>query len=73
MSDKKATDKKKVSSEMMAIIGKNEASLSEVKKLLWAYLVENNLQCEDNKKYFVPDEKMYKVFGTAKSYLAMNF
>ena len=58
--------KKKLSSELEAIIGKKEASRTEVMRQLWAYLLENNLQCEDNSKYFVPDEKMYKIFGTEK-------
>merc|ERR1739848_160389 len=40
--------------------------MGELMKLLWAYLKKNNLQCDDNKQYFVPDKKMAKVFGTEK-------
>ena len=43
-----------------------QASRGELMKLLWAYLKKNNLQCDDNKQYFVPDKKMAKVFGTEK-------
>ena len=35
-------------------------------KLLWAYLKKNNLKCEDNKQYFIPDKKMAKIFGKDK-------
>jgi len=56
----------KVSSDLAAIIGKNEASRSECVKLLWAYLKKNNLQDPQNKQYFTPDDKMAKVFGTER-------
>ena len=53
----------KLSPDLAAIVGKNESSRVELMKLLWAYLKNNNLQCEDNETFFVPDEKMAKVFG----------
>ena len=53
----------KLSPDLAAIVGKNETSRAELMKLLWAYLKNNNLQCEDNETFFVPDEKMAKVFG----------
>lgn len=56
----------KVSEDLEAIIGVEEASRAECVKLLWAYLKENNLQCADNKQYFIPDKKMAKVFGKEK-------
>ena len=59
-------DNKKVSSEMGALIGKKESNRAEVIRLLWAYVKKNNLQCKDDSKYFVPDEKMYKIFGSEK-------
>merc|ERR1739847_157895 len=56
----------RLSPELSAIVGVKEASRGELMKLLWAYLKKNNLQCDDNKQYFVPDKKMAKVFGTEK-------
>ena len=50
----------KLSPDLAAIVGKNESSRAELMKLLWAYLKNNNLQCEDNETFFVPDEKMAK-------------
>ena len=38
-----------------------QASRGELMKLLWAYLKKNNLQCDDNKQYFVPDKKMVSI------------
>ena len=70
MSDKK----KLLSSDLEAIISKKEASRKEVIRLLYAYLEKNNLQCKDDSKYFVPDEKLYKIFGTEKikkSYMSL--
>ena len=52
----------KLSPDLAAIFGKKESSRAELMKLVWAYL-KNNLQCEDNGTFFVPDDKMAKVFG----------
>ena len=54
----------KLSPELAAIVGKEEASRSDCVKQLWAYLKEHNLQDPENKQYFIPDKKMAKVFGT---------
>merc|ERR1711948_194515 len=56
----------KLSADLAAIVGKDEASRAECIKLLWAYLKKNNLQTPDNKQYFIPDKKMAKVFGSDK-------
>merc|ERR1712095_48229 len=56
----------KLSADLAAIVGKDEASRAECIKELWAYLKKNNLQTPDNKQYFIPDKKMAKVFGTDK-------
>merc|ERR1712029_3293 len=53
----------KLSADLAAIVGKDEAIRAECIKLLWAYLKKNNLQDPDNKQYFTPDKKMAKVFG----------
>merc|ERR1712203_870366 len=57
----------KLSADLAAIVGKDEASRAECIKLLWAYLKKNNLQDPENKQYFTPDKKMAKVFGSDHS------
>ena len=59
-------DKFLISAELEAIILRKEAFQSEVIKLVWIYLKENDLQCKEDKKYFVPDKKIAKVFGKEK-------
>merc|ERR1712172_121134 len=54
----------KLSADLAAIVGKDEASRAECIKLLWAYLKKNTLQDPENKQYFTPDKKMAKVFGS---------
>merc|ERR1712179_444449 len=54
----------KLSADLAAIVGKDEASRAVCIKLLWAYLKKNSLQDPENKQYFTPDKKMAKVFGT---------
>ena len=54
------TKPNKLSDELAAIVGQEEASRAELMKLLWAYLKKNELQCEDNKQYFIPDKKCQK-------------
>merc|ERR1711971_347912 len=56
----------KLSADLAAIVGKDEASRAECIKELWAYLKKNNLRTPDNKQYFLPDKKMAKVFGSDK-------
>ena len=53
----------KLSVELADIVGKDEASRSELTKLIWAYIKEKGLQDPENKQYFTPDKKMAKVFG----------
>merc|ERR1712179_281111 len=60
------TKKFKLSSDLSSIIGKKEASRSEIVKELWAYLKKNNLQDPEMKQWFTPDKKMAKVFGKDK-------
>ena len=51
----------KLSADLAAIVGEEEASRAQCVKLLWAYLKEHNLQDPENKQYFFPDKKMAKV------------
>ena len=60
------TAPKKLSPELADIVGVKEASRAMLMKLLWAYITKNNLQDPDDKRYFVPDKKMAKVFGSEK-------
>ena len=41
----------KPSIELAAVAGRKEASRAELKKLLWTYIKNNNLQCEDPKHF----------------------
>ena len=41
----------KPSLEIAATTGRKEACRAELKKLLWTYIKNNNLQCEDPKHY----------------------
>ena len=56
----------KLSADLAAIVGTDEASRAQCIKELWAYLKKNKLECEDNEEFFLPDEKMAKVFGPEK-------
>lgn len=56
----------KLSSELADIVGMKEASRAECNKQLWAYIKKNNLQDPANKQFFIPDDKMAKVFGKDK-------
>jgi chromatin remodeling complex protein RSC6 len=56
----------KLSADLAAIVGVEEASRAKCIKLLWAYVKANELQDSVNKQYFTPDVKMGKVFGTDK-------
>ena len=40
--------------------------ISQVVKLLWAYLREKRLQDPENLNYFTPDLAMQGIFGTQK-------
>merc|ERR1712112_34469 len=53
----------KLSAELSAIVGEEEASRAQCVKLLWAYLKEKNLQDPENKQFFTPDKTMEGIFG----------
>ena len=52
-----------VSDDLAAVVGKGPMPRSEVVKKLWAYIKENGLQDEKNKRNINADEKLKKVFG----------
>ncbi len=51
-----------LSPQLQDIIGPGPMSRAEVTKALWAYIKENNLQDENDKRTIVADEKMKKIF-----------
>ncbi len=53
----------KLSAELEDVIGPGPMPRTEVTKKLWAYIKENNLQDENDKRTIVADEKLKKVFG----------
>ena len=53
----------KLSADLAAIVGKDEASRAECIRLLLDYVKNNNLQDSQNKQFFTPDWRMAKVFG----------
>lgn len=61
----------KLSEELAAIVGKGPMPRTEVTKKLWAYIKKNNLQDPKNRRNINPDEKLGKVFGSAKKSVNM--
>jgi upstream activation factor subunit UAF30 len=55
----------KLSPELAAVVGKEEASRGECQKLLWAYIREHNLQNPEKTSVILvhKDEKLYSVLG----------
>lgn len=51
-----------VSADLAAVVGNGPMPRSEVVKKLWAYIKENNLQDEKNKRNINADDKLKKVF-----------
>ncbi len=51
-----------VSPDLAAVVGKGPMPRSEVVKKLWAYIKENNLQDEKNKRNINADAALKKVF-----------
>jgi len=52
-----------LSPELAFVVKKIEATRAECVQALWLYVVENNLQIEDNRNFFKPDERLEKIFG----------
>ena len=70
---KKAPKKKRVmapsklSNELAAIVGTDEATRGDALKKIWEYIKSNGLQDPSNKRLIVPDEKLSKVFGSTEA------
>ena len=56
----------KLSEDLEAVVGVNEAPRHEVIKQMWAYIKENKLQDPKNKQWAICDEKLEKVIGQKK-------
>jgi chromatin remodeling complex protein RSC6 len=51
------------SADLAAITGSNPLPRSEVVSKIWDHIRKNNLQNPQNKREFVADDKLWKVFG----------
>ena len=51
-----------LSPELQDVVGPGPMPRTEVTKALWAYIKENKLQDEENKKTILADDKLKKVF-----------
>ena len=56
----------KVDAVLADIIGKKKAARGQCIKGLWAYIKKNKLQDPTNGRFFTPDAKMAKIFGSKK-------
>ena len=55
-----------VNATLADIIGLKKAARSQWVKGLWAYIKKNKLQDPTNGRFFTPDAKMAKIFGSKK-------
>ena len=51
-----------LSPELQDVVGPGPMPRTEVTKALWAYIKENKLQDEENKKTILADDKLKKIF-----------
>merc|ERR1719450_473614 len=58
--------KSQESNSVIQWVKSEKISRPQCVKALWAYIKENNLQDPENKRFFTPDKKMAKVFGSTK-------
>lgn len=52
-----------LSAELQAVVGAGPMPRTEVTKLLWKYIKENNLQNPENKREIIADDKLRPIFG----------
>ena len=60
------TEPKKLSDDLADICGVEEASRGSCMKYLFAYIKEHGLKDSEDGRFFNPDKKMAKIFGTEK-------
>lgn len=54
----------RTSSALSGIVGFKEGTRPEVTRAVWAYIKENDLQDEDDKRIIVPDHQLKSVLGS---------
>uniref|UniRef100_A0A804P7T2 Upstream activation factor subunit spp27 n=1 Tax=Zea mays TaxID=4577 RepID=A0A804P7T2_MAIZE len=52
-----------LSPALQEFVGASELARTEVVKKLWAYIRENNLQDQNNRRKILPDERLKKIFN----------
>ncbi|XP_066326696.1 upstream activation factor subunit spp27-like [Miscanthus floridulus] len=52
-----------LSPALQEFVGASELARTEVVKKLWAYIRENNLQDQNNRRKILPDERLRKIFN----------
>jgi upstream activation factor subunit UAF30 len=63
----------KLSPQLAALLGEEELSRPQVVKRIWVYIKQNELQDPDDKRYIVPDEKLFTVLGVERvQFMTMN-
>jgi DNA topoisomerase-1 len=63
---KRVMSPSKLSEELQAVTGVDEATRGEALKKVWDYIKENKLQSTENKRLIVPDAKLSKLFGSSE-------
>jgi chromatin remodeling complex protein RSC6 len=62
--------KMKISKELSKFLGnyKDDLTKAEAMKMISAYIKENNLQLDENKRKFLPNKELLKLFGLKTAY-----
>jgi len=61
-----------LSPELQTFIGKETCSRPEISKIFWAYIKENKLQDDGDKRYVNADDALYHLTGESR-FLAFSF
>ena len=69
MTKTKMPKMKRLSPELAEFIGKKVATHAQAFKIVFAYVKERKLQDPNDKKFFLPDKKMSKIFGTERIHI----
>ena len=61
-----------LSEKLQALLGIEQATRTEIVKLIWVYIREHNLQNPDDKREVICDDKMRAVFGDSVTIFTLN-